>query len=130
MTELTVFFDSQCPLCAAEMRRLSRWDRQGRLAYIDMQGEGFDATRYGASYAAMDAQLHAQTADGQMLVGIDAISAIYQAVGKGWLTWPLRWQWARPTLSWGYRRLARYRYQISRLLGFACPDGVCSARYR
>lgn len=130
MSELSVFYDGHCPMCVAEMRRLSRWDGQGRLHYIDMRGEGFDAKSYGTSLAAMDAELHAVTADGRLLVGIDAISAAYQAAGKGWLAWPLRWGWARPLLVWGYRRFARYRHLISRLLGFGCPDGVCLARFR
>ena len=130
MSDLTLFYDSRCPLCAAEMRRLAGWDRQGRLAYIDMQGEDFDAGVYGTSYAAMDTELHGLTTDGRMLVGTDAIAAAYSAVGMGWLVWPLRIALTKPLWGAAYRWLARHRYRASRLLGYGCADTVCSARYR
>lgn len=129
-TALTVFFDSRCPLCAAEMRRLAQWDRYGRLAYIDMQAADFDASAYGTSWAAMDAELHALTADGRMLVGIDAVAAAYQTIGLGWLVWPLTPALTRPFWQRTYRWFARNRYRVSRWFGYRCVDGVCDARYR
>lgn len=128
--EITLFFDSRCPLCAAEMRRLVHLDKQGRLAYTDMQGEGFDAAIYSTTWAAMDAELHGLTADGRMLIGIDAIAAAYTAVGRGWLVWPLKPQITKPFWSALYRWFARNRYRASRWMGYGCPDGVCSVRYR
>jgi predicted DCC family thiol-disulfide oxidoreductase YuxK len=38
MADLTLYFDSACPLCRREMNRLRRWDRAGRLAFVDMSG--------------------------------------------------------------------------------------------
>ncbi|QDQ26519.1 DUF393 domain-containing protein [Chitinimonas arctica] len=130
MTDLTLFFDSRCPLCAAEMRRLAQRDRHGRLGYIDMRGEGFDAAAYGTTLAAMDAELHGLRADGRMLVGIDAVAAAYAAVGLAWLTWPLRFGLSRPLMRTLYRWFARNRYRASQLLGYGCKDGVCAARVR
>ncbi|WP_269533672.1 thiol-disulfide oxidoreductase DCC family protein [Chitinimonas sp. BJYL2] len=127
---LTLFYDSLCPLCDAEMTRLRRADRLGRLAFIDMQAAGFDAADYGTTWAAMDAELHGLRDDGRMLIGIDCIAAAYTAVGKAWLVWPLRLPFARPAWQAAYRWFARNRYRASRWLGYRCPDGVCSARYR
>ncbi|WP_432719441.1 DUF393 domain-containing protein [Jeongeupia wiesaeckerbachi] len=130
MTTLTLFFDSRCPLCSAEMRRLARWDRHGRLAYADMHGDGFDAADYGTSWAAMDAELHALTADGRLLVGIDAIAAAYSAVGRSWLVLPLKLPLTKPLWARLYRWFAHNRYRASRVLGYGCVDGVCGTRYR
>lgn len=127
---LTLFFDSRCPLCALEMGRLGRWDKQGKLAFTDMHSEGFDATRYGTTLAAMDAEIHALTHDGRLLVGIDAIAASYTAVGRGWLVWPLNIQVTKPLWRRVYRWFARNRYRASRYLGYGCADGVCEARFR
>ncbi|MGQ5523509.1 thiol-disulfide oxidoreductase DCC family protein [Chitinimonas sp. PSY-7] len=129
-TALTLFFDSRCPLCSAEMRRLERWDKHGRLAYIDMHGEGFDAADYGTTLAAMDAELHGLDVDGRLLVGIDAIAAAYSAVGFAWLVWPLKLALTKPLWRKTYRWFARNRYRASRLLGYRCPDGVCDLRMR
>lgn len=125
MSTLTLFFDSRCPLCAAEMRRLAKWDKHGRLAYIDMHGEGFQAATYGTSLAAMDAELHGLRADGRMLVGIDAIAAAYTAVGLGYLVWPLKPALTKPFWRQLYRWFARNRYRASRLMGYGCTDGLC-----
>lgn len=131
MTQFTLFFDSACPLCAKEMARLARWDQHARLAYIDIQEPGFDAARYGSSLAAMDAELHALTADGKMLVGIDAIIAAYTAVGKSWMIWPLKPALTRGFWQRTYRWFARNRYRMSRLMGYpVCANGVCEAKFR
>lgn len=130
MSQLTLFFDSRCPLCASEMRRLASWDRQQRLAYIDMRGADFDATQYGTTLAAMDAELHGLTQDGRLLVGVDAIAAAYEAVDKGWLVWPLKIALVKPLWRRLYRWFARNRYRASRVLGYGCTGEVCSARYK
>ncbi|PHV12002.1 thiol-disulfide oxidoreductase DCC family protein [Chitinimonas sp. BJB300] len=130
MTTLTLFFDSRCALCAAEMHRLARWDKHGCLAYIDMHGEGFDAADYGTTLAAMDAELHGLDAQGHLMVGIDAIAAAYTAVGLGWLVWPLKVELTKPLWGRTYRWFARNRYRVSRLMGYRCADGVCDLRFR
>ncbi|WP_374347512.1 thiol-disulfide oxidoreductase DCC family protein [Chitinimonas sp.] len=130
MTSLTLFYDSRCPLCAAEIKRLAAWDRHQRLAYIDMHGDGFDAGRYGTTVAAMDAELHGLTDDGRLLVGIDCIAATYGAIGFGWLVWPLTIEWSKPAWRRLYRWFARNRYRASQLLGFRCDNGVCELRQR
>lgn len=123
---LTLFFDGSCPLCAAEMRRMARLDRHGRLGYLDMRGEGFDPAAYGTTFAAMDTALHGVRADGQLLVGIDCIAESYALIGLGWLVWPLRLQATRPAWQHLYRWFARNRYRASRLLGYGCADGICT----
>ncbi|GGP21038.1 thiol-disulfide oxidoreductase DCC family protein [Silvimonas iriomotensis] len=130
MNSLTLFYDSRCPLCAAEMQRLAGWNRRGILQFADMRAEGFDAQRWGVTLAQMDAQLHAATDDGRVLVGIDAIAAAYQAVGLGWLVWPLTWHFARAFWQRNYRWFARNRYRASKWLGYGCVDGVCDTRFR
>ncbi|MDN3575826.1 DUF393 domain-containing protein [Chitinimonas viridis] len=130
MTTLTLFYDSRCPLCAAEMRRLARLDRHGRLAFSDMHAEGFDAARYGVTLAALDAELHGLDDQGRMLVGIDCIAAAYTAVGRAWLVWPLTIGVTKPLWRSLYRWFARNRYRASEIMGFTCTDGVCATRYR
>ncbi len=130
MSTLTLLYDSRCPICAAEMARLAKWDKHQQLAFIDMHSTGFDAAAYGTTLSAIDAELHAVTGDGRLLIGVDAIAATYTAVGMSWLVWPLKLQITKPLWSRLYRWFARNRYRASRMLGYACADGVCDARYR
>ncbi|MFC5473062.1 thiol-disulfide oxidoreductase DCC family protein [Paraherbaspirillum soli] len=127
--ELTLFFDGNCPFCAAEMRRLRHWDKAARLGFVDVALPGFDPAPLGVDMAALNRELHSQTAAGRMLVGIDSLLAAYTLVGRGWMVLPLRIRVLRPLLSGLYRLFARNRYRLSRWMGYktapACSEGVC-----
>jgi len=77
-----------------------------------------------------DPEMHALTADGGLLVGIDSLLAAYTLLGRGWMVAPLRVRALRPVFSALYRGFARNRYRISALLGApACKDGVCANKH-
>jgi len=77
-----------------------------------------------------DPEMHALTADGRLLVGIDSLLAAYTLLGRGWMVAPLRVRALRPVFSALYRGFARNRYRISALLGApACKDGVCANKH-
>jgi predicted DCC family thiol-disulfide oxidoreductase YuxK len=128
-TRLTLYYDGNCPFCLAEMKRMASWNHAGYLAFIDIATPGFDPALLGTDMAALNLQLHSQTADGTLLVGIDSMLAAYPLVGKGWMVWPLRVGWLRPLLGYLYRQFARNRYRISAWLGYRpvvrCEAGVC-----
>lgn len=126
MTELILFYDGHCPLCVSEMRRLTRNDQHQRLVLVDIHTPDF------ANYPHIDAQsasdiLHGVTADGTLLLGLDAIHRAWQLVGKGGWYAPLRWRWLRPLADWAYLKFAANRYTLSRwLTGRArCQQGQC-----
>ena len=125
---LTVLYDGNCPVCVKEMTWLAQRDTARHLGFIDIAAPGFDPGRFGTTRAALDAELHAVTPDGRLLIGIDGIIPLYQAVGEGWRVWPLTLRFSQPFWRLAYRWFARNRYAISRLLGVRCPDGVCGIR--
>jgi predicted DCC family thiol-disulfide oxidoreductase YuxK len=126
---LTLYFDGACPFCVKSMRQLRRWDRAGRLAFVDIAAPGFDPAPLGVDMAALNREVHGLTAEGAVIAGIDTMLAAYTLAGRGWLVWPLRVRLLRPALAGSYRWFARHRYAISRRLGMrlpnACSDGVC-----
>jgi predicted DCC family thiol-disulfide oxidoreductase YuxK len=127
--KLTLYFDGNCPFCAAEMTQLRSWNRTGHLAFVDIAEAGFDPIALGVDMAALDRELYSQTAAGEVLVGIDSMLAAYTLVGKGWLVFPLRIKTLRPLLADLYRKFARNRYRISRWIGYKpvsrCDEGIC-----
>ena len=127
--ELTLYFDGHCPFCAAEMGRLRKWNKDGRLAFVDISTAGFDPAPLGVDMAALDRELHSRTADGRLLVGIDSMLAAYTLVERAWLVFPLKVRLLRPLLAWLYRGFARNRYRFSRWLGYKpvaqCGHGTC-----
>ena len=76
MNALVLYFDGKCPFCAAEMQRLSAWDTQHRLAFVDIAQEGFDCSPLNVDLAALNRELHGRTPDGRLLVGIDMAFAL------------------------------------------------------
>jgi len=128
-TELTVYYDGNCPFCAAEMARLRSWNQTGRLGFVDIAAPGFDPAFLGVTMADLDRELHSRTADGTILVGIDSMLRAYTLVGRGWMVLPLRVRPLRPVLSWLYRNFARNRYRFSALMGYKpvrrCDGHVC-----
>jgi predicted DCC family thiol-disulfide oxidoreductase YuxK len=128
-SRLTLYFDGNCPFCAAQMRRLKSWDASGMLRFVDIADPMFEPATLGVAMADLGRELHGRTASGQLLIGIDSIRAAYALVGRGWLVWPLRVKILRPVLAAWYRTFARNRYRFSRWLGYTpigkCEDGSC-----
>ena len=127
-TALTLYYDGKCPFCAAEMRRLAGWDRGSQLEFVDISRPGFDPVHLNATMADLNLEIYSQTAQGEVLIGVDSLLAAYTLAGKGAMVWPLRVPLLRGFLAWLYRLFARNRYTMSALLGYKappCADGVC-----
>jgi predicted DCC family thiol-disulfide oxidoreductase YuxK len=112
---LTLFYDAACPVCSLEMDELRARDRAGRLVFVDISAPGFDASPHGATWAQMDAQIHALRPDGALIRGVEVLRLAYAAVGLGWVLRPTGWAPLRPLFDAGYQVFARHRRTISRL---------------
>lgn len=110
----TVLYDRACPLCRMEMDWLQARNAEGRLVFVDISDPAFDPAPYGATLAAMDAQIHGRTADGRLLVGLDVLRLAYEAVGLARFAQPVVSGPLRPVFDQGYRCFARHRKAISR----------------
>jgi predicted DCC family thiol-disulfide oxidoreductase YuxK len=127
--DLTLYYDGNCGICRAEMARLRAWDKASRLAFADIAVPDF-VPPPGVNLPALNVEMHAQTGDGRLLVGIDSLLAAYTLVGRGWMVAPLRVPALRPMFSAMYRSFARNRYRISAWLGRpACADGFCANKH-
>ena len=111
---LTLFYDAACPVCSLEMDHLRERDLAGRLIFVDIGAPGFDATAYGATLQAMNAEIHAKRPDGSMLKGVEVLRLAYDAVGLGWVLRASAWPLLRPAFDVAYRGFARHRIAISR----------------
>ena len=117
-TELILFYDGGCPLCVHEMRQLKALDqkRKQRLQFEDIWAHDF-AKRFPAiDIEQANRILHGQRADGTLLYGLDVTHAAWSAVGRGWLTAPLRWPGLRWLADKGYLGFAKHRNRISKLI--------------
>ncbi len=116
MTDLTIFYDGGCPLCAAEMRHLNSLDIAGKIAY-----ENIYAADFGARFPHIDQQeadriLHGQLANGELIFGLDVTYQAWALVGKRRWVAMLRWPVIKQVADISYLFFAKHRHRISRLL--------------
>lgn len=126
---LTLLYDANCPVCALEMDHLRERTEGDKLVFVDIGAEGFDPAPYGASFEAMDAEIHGVLPDGSVIKGVEVLRLAYEAAGLGWVLRPTGWAPLRPLFDMGYRVFARHRRRISRT---AAPliDAVRAMRAR
>lgn len=111
---LTLLYDANCAVCSLEMDHLRSRNHEGKLQFVDITAPGFDPAPYGATLAAMNAEIHARRADGQVISGVQVLRLAYEAVGLGWVFRPTAWPPLRALSEAGYRAFARHRQPISR----------------
>ena len=110
---LTLLYDARCAVCVLEMDHLRERCSDARLRFEDISQPGFDAARFGLSFAAVDAEIHAIRPDGSVLKGVEVLRLAYAAAGLGWVLRPTGWAPLRPAFDLGYRVFARHRRRIS-----------------
>jgi len=126
MTELTIFYDGGCPLCAAEMRHLHSRDRASKIAYEDIYAADFSARFPQIDQQAADRILHGQLADGQLIYGLDVTYQAWVLVGKRRWVAILRWPIIKPIADLTYLFFAKHRNRISKLLTGQSRCDACS----
>lgn len=128
---LTLFYDSACPICAWEKRNLARKDKQGRISFIDIHAPDFNPAAYNVTMDELMGRLHAMTADGGMIKGVDTLIESYRAVGWWWAYKPIA-MIPRPWAEGAYGWFADHRYALSKWIGWmfgpVCQEGMCQKR--
>ncbi|QYJ78365.1 thiol-disulfide oxidoreductase DCC family protein [Shewanella acanthi] len=124
--QLRIFFDGQCPLCQAEMRRLKRFDSRGLIALEDINAVDFEQRFSHINKHDAKRVLHGETFEGELLLGLDVSQRAWSLLDRRpWLKL-LRLPPIKPIADWGYLLLAKHRYRLSYLLtGKKVCDSDC-----
>lgn len=125
--QLRVFYDGFCPLCVAEMEKLRQYDQQQVLELQDVQASDFAERFPHIDPIAANRVLHAEKANGELLLGLDVTYEAWRLVGKHrWLKL-LRIQPIKFFADWCYLKFAKHRYTLSSWLTGKkrCDNGTC-----
>jgi predicted DCC family thiol-disulfide oxidoreductase YuxK len=119
MAELTVWYNTRCPVCDAgirhQKRRLVEAVKAGRIGFRDINLEPEALAHYGASLEDIRRRLHATDANGRLLVGADVAIAVWRATpGEGWLASLLGNPVTLPLTRFVYDRFADLLYAWNR----------------
>ena len=122
MAELTVWYNTRCPVCDAGIRhqkkRLIEAVKAGRIEFRDINLDPAALARHGASLEGIRRRLHATDAAGRLLVGADVAIAVWRATpGEGWLASLLGNPVLLPVTRFVYDRFADLLYAWNRREG-------------
>lgn len=126
--ELTIFYDSACPLCSNEMAQLKKHDRLHKIHLVDLNSADL-LTRYpNLDIEKANTILHGLTSDGKMLLGLDVTAMAWGLTGKHCWVKLLRLPLIKPVADKAYLAFAKNRYNISYLLTGKkrCTSDSCS----
>jgi predicted DCC family thiol-disulfide oxidoreductase YuxK len=113
---MKIFYDGNCPLCVAEMKKLKKYDAQEKITTINLHDDDFSMRFPHIDKSSALTVLHAQDEQGNIWLGLDATYKAWRSVGKyPWLKLirivPVRW-----LADFAYLFFAKHRMGISRLL--------------
>ena len=122
MAELTVWYNTRCPVCDAgithQKRRLVEVVKAGRIEFRDINLEPDALARYGATLEDIRRRLHATDAQGRLLVGADVALAVWRATpGEAWLAALFGNPAVLPLTRFVYDRFAGLLYACNRRKG-------------
>jgi predicted DCC family thiol-disulfide oxidoreductase YuxK len=128
---LTIYYDSQCPLCATEMQHLKQYDKQQQIILVDLHQTNFKSLYPDISFEQAMKILHGKY-QGEILLGLEVTHRAWTLVGKGFWVAPLNWPIVKTVSHWCYLLLAKYRHQISSCVAKLfkletpnCNSGAC-----
>jgi predicted DCC family thiol-disulfide oxidoreductase YuxK len=113
---LTIYYESACPLCNAEIQNLMLRNTGGLLWFADVSAPDFSDFPAGTTLADLLALVHGRTADGRVLRGVEVFRLAYQAAGLGWVSSALRLPVLGRMIEAAYPVLARHRHRLPRRL--------------
>ena len=126
-----VIFDGDCAFCQNQVQKLARWDGSGgRLAFISLH-DGEVARRYpDLTHDMLMDQMYVVNPAGQRYGGAAAFRYLSRRLPKLWWLCPLlHIPFTLPLWQWGYRQVAKRRYQLQGKHA-ACESGACELHLR
>lgn len=124
-----VIYDGRCQFCTAQVRRLNRFDRGGRLAFISLHDPAVSEQYPDLSHEALMEQLYVVDRRGRRHGGAAAFRYMSRKLPLLWLLAPLMHiPLSMPLWQWGYRQVAKRRYRLNKTE--ACQDDACKVHYK
>lgn len=109
---LTLYYDSRCALCNAEMGNLMLRNTAELLRFADVWAPDFEGPPGACTQQDLLTLIHARQADGTVIRGVEVFRLAYEAVGLGWVTAATRWPLLGRLADACYPVLARNRHRI------------------
>ncbi len=114
-SKLTIYYDGQCPLCLAEIHFLKHHNRKGLLAFVSLQNISNSASDINCELAYKT--IHARLGDKQLIIGPEVFFEAYKRTDLRLINYIFSFRVIRFIYTKFYFLFAKYRHQISKLIG-------------
>lgn len=123
-----VIYDGDCHICTAQMRKLTWWDCQGKLAYLSLHHPEVNRRWPDLTHERLMQEMCIVDAQGSRHWGAEAVRYLTRRLRRLWWAAPLL-NFPGSMLLWRplYRWIARNRYRLS---GTDCPEGTCGLHHK
>jgi predicted DCC family thiol-disulfide oxidoreductase YuxK len=123
-----IIFDGQCRFCRAQVARLARWDKRGRLAFISLHDPRVAQWYPDLTHDALMEDMYLIDRQGRRHRGAAALRYLSRKLWPLCLVAPLlHIPGSLPLWQWGYRQVARRRYLGGRI--DECSEGACGLHW-
>jgi len=107
---LNVYYDGACHLCSREVAAYLAADSENTLRAVDISAADFDAQAEGLNKLRANKYFHVKTADGRVLEGVEAFSAIWDTLGVfKRINWVSKTKFGKPVMNFFYKIFAEIR---------------------
>ena len=114
-TKLTIFYDGNCPLCLAEIHFLKQHNQRDLLIFKSLQQLDFADSDIQCELALKS--IHAKLGDHELIVGPEVFYEAYKRTDLRFVNWLFSLKFFRFIYARLYLIFAKYRHQISKLIG-------------
>lgn len=123
-----VIYDGHCRFCTAQVRRLNRWDRRGRLAFLSLHDPVVTERYPDLTHEQMMQQMYVVDRQGNRYGGAAAFRYLSRQLPLLWPVAPLvHIPFSLPAWQWLYRQVAKRRYALGKT--GQCEDGACKVHF-
>ncbi len=123
-----VIYDGECHFCTSQITRLSRWDRQGRLAFLSLHDPEVYERYPDLTHDQLMEEMFVITPAGIRYQGADGFRYLTMKLPILWPLVPfLNFPGTLPLWSWCYRKFAERRYLFNKRNG-ECV-GTCDLHF-
>src|SRR5262245_50289470 len=123
-----VIYDGNCRICTAQIRKLSWWDCQGKLAYLSLHDPVVQERYPDLTHDMLMEQMYVVDRQGNRYGGAASIRYLSRRLRRLWWLAPiLHIPGSLPLWNWCYRQIAQRRYKFGKLDD--CDDGTCQIHF-
>jgi predicted DCC family thiol-disulfide oxidoreductase YuxK len=114
-SKLTIYYDGSCPLCLAEIHFLKHHNQKGLLEFVSLQELNADVDYVNCELAFKT--IHARLGEREIIVGPDVFYEAYKRTNLRFINFVFSFSVARFMYGKFYVLFAKYRHQISKVIG-------------